>query len=65
MRSKVTGIPDPEKYDKYYITKYSFPKGLWAVKTGPKPRHIHMENPKYSQNDLVKMSRKHKRNNTM
>lgn len=26
------GCPQPKKYDKYYITKYSLPKGLNAVR---------------------------------
>jgi hypothetical protein len=29
---EILGFPQPQKYDKYYITKYSLPKGLNAVK---------------------------------
>ena len=32
LKSKISGIPVPDRYNQYYITKYSFPKGLAAVK---------------------------------
>jgi len=28
QRELVTGLPDPYKYDRYVINRYSFPKGL-------------------------------------
>lgn len=29
---RVSGLPNPQLYDQYYINKYSFPKGLIAVR---------------------------------
>jgi hypothetical protein len=37
---RVTGMPNPSLYDQYYINKYSFPKGLCAIrKDQDKPKY--------------------------
>ena len=35
---KISGLPNPSLYDQYYINKYSFPKGLIAVKKAEKDK---------------------------
>lgn len=57
MKSRISGIPFPEKYDKYYITKYSLPKGLNAVKNEKKNRHNHTTNPKFYQTSLFNLKK--------
>ena len=32
MNERASGYPKPELYNQHYINKYSFPKGLQAVK---------------------------------
>lgn len=37
---RVTGLPNPLLYDQYYVNKYSFPKGLCAIrKDEPRPKY--------------------------
>jgi len=33
---RVSGFPNPNLYDQFYINKYSFPKGLCAVRKSEK-----------------------------
>jgi hypothetical protein len=44
-----SGYPKPELYNQHYINKYSFPKGLIAVK---KPEEIKKRNDRLSLYDL-------------
>ena len=61
IKSKVSGIPLPQKYNKYYITKYSLPKGLTAVKQETKKK-IPVR-PKFQNQQLVNL-RKNKKDGT-
>jgi hypothetical protein len=45
----MSGYPKPELYNQHYINKYSFPKGLIAMK---KPEEIKKRNDKLSLYDL-------------
>lgn len=37
-QERLTGYPNPQLYDQYYINKYSFPKGLQAIYKGDDER---------------------------
>jgi hypothetical protein len=48
-RERVSGYPKPELYNQHYINKYSFPKGLIAMK---KPEDLKKRNERMSLYDL-------------
>lgn len=46
---RVSGYPKPDLYNQHYINKYSFPKGLQAMR---KPEHLSKGNNKVSLYDM-------------
>ena len=63
LKSKISGIPLPEKYDQYYITKYSFPKGLNTVKGITKVNRKYSNTKKNKSENLFRL-RRDKKNGT-